>query len=1210
MDSMLQQTIETYARLALIRGCSSALPIRFSLVPDTTTQVEYILIASYGEPTFSEIPYNVLWLDMSGSSVSYKQILRRVSHISDGQHRGTWFKCDAYSDLYAEAQVYLTVVENASDLGLDVGDLTVGLATTTKMGRVLLESGTAAVGICSDDPRMDDERTPLPHESMHLDYARTLIKINQTQHAVVESAAPSAGSTLVLKAQSPTDSNIYTAEWRSLTVDDILWTSPKLESLIIELAGAASYMDSGTSADLLAKAVYTDHTENDPLGIVWSLSDNNLGIVIDQSTGVVTAPVIAYDIDLTVTAYLVDPVFNKTVTNTYVLRIVASIEDTVVGIEIVGTESYAFQFDFETAPVAQSGLYTVALVYASGAREAIVPDTFTHTEATAFTLSGYNLSVVPTFISTGVYQTFAANTLYASYQSYTAQLVVTYSATNTNAGTGGETGGETGGGTTTPFAKYTIAPAAIAYVDPDHRFDADTAPTTFSVFVLVDTDLVATQGLAGLRLVNGSQATEPEYNITANDYFIGDSKFVMSGATSMLSPMQTTPYGKFKMKVVNATSYVDAYLTSMLNSAAAYLITQNGLTGFTKAAVVARLVALVKANTAPTMFYIQSSYAVTGYDGLPLVAGIDYTVNGVQYTSTTSYTLTNSILPYAAAILCADTVAENQNTQLAVNLYYDNGTVRSAGSTEIQSWATDGTVAGTTITSDSMLHAGSVSVDTTTVLTAHVVTVEGIIFNPSKPIVVKQVLVTPIRANIVGNATLTESRSSTGTYTNTYSATVTLSDGTTVSTGLALGNWTATKVSGGVGLLTTGLVANGFTVSAGSGTANGVLRIAVPVTYEGVAFTPTLDVAVVDTGRVSSVSLIGTSSINEGGMSSYTMQVNYDDGSASTTLTSFALSATSGASYVTINNNSVTVLQVPADTAIVLRGSVTLDSKLWTADLNVVLKNVPVTPTAITINGAATVEEGKSTTYSVTATFSDGTQQTVTPNWSLDTAITGSSITAAGVYVSGAIAANTVQVLGATYTQNNVTVTATKSITVTNLAVVSTVKFGYTPTLTSDTQYNAYFLSLLTVPISASKPISAVTGLVDVTKSWLVNTTVDNGITGEWQFNCPENVTGGATVTASAPNGYSAYVAIPYDIYGYGYFRCIDPDTNGVNFVGSWDGARVYPADTSPELYTGGYLVTIDGVRWVIYRNDFPFEYMQYAFGFKTHASSASSGLA
>lgn len=1209
MDSMLQQTIDTYARLALIRGCSSSLPIRFSLVPDTTTQVEYVLIASYGEPTFSEIPYNVLWLDMSGSSVSYKQILRRVSHISDGQHRGTWFKADAYSDLYAEPQVYMTVVENASDLGLDVGDLTVGLATTVKMGRVLLESGTDATGICSDDPRMSDDRTPLPHESMHADFARTLIKINQTQHAEVQSPAPTKGATLVLKAQSPTDQNTYIAEWRNLTVDDISWTSPKLESLVIELAGAASFMASGSTADLLAKAVYTDHTENDPLGVVWSLADNNLGITIDPITGVVTAPVIAYDIDLMVTAYLVDPVFNKTVTNTYLLRIVASTVDTIIGIEILGTESYAFQFDFATAPSAQTGLYTVALVYASGNREAVVPDTFTHTAATAFTLSGYNLSVIPVAISGGGYQTFAANTIYASYQNYTAQLVVTYTATDTGTSTGGGTGG-TGGGTTTPFTKYVIAPAAIPYVDPDHRFDADTAPTTFSVFVLVDTDLVAAQGLAGLRLVNGSQATEPDYSITANNYFIGDSKFVMSGATSMLSPMQTTPYGKFKMKAVNASSYVDAYLTSMLNAAAAYLITQTGLTGFTKAAVVSKLVALVKANTAPTMFYIQSSYAITGYDGLALTAGVEYTVNGVQNTATTNYTLTNSILPYAASVLCADTVAENQNTQLAVNLYYDNGTVRSAGSTEIQSWATDGTVAGTTITADSMLHAGSVAVDTTTVITAHVVTVEGIIFNPSKSIVVKQVVVTPIRANIVGNSTLTESRSITGTYTNTYTATVTLSDGTTVSTGLTLGNWTATKVSGGTGLLTTGLVANGFTVSAGSGTANGVIRVAVPVTYEGVSFTPTLDVAVIDTGRVSSVSLVGSTSVNEGGISSYTMQINYDDGSASTTMTSFSLSAPTGNSYVTINNNSITALSVAADTNIVLRGTVTLDSKSWSADLNVVIKNIPVTPTAITINGSATVEESKATTYTVTATFSDGTQATVTPSWTLDTAITGSTISTAGVYVSGSITADKTQVIGATFTQNNVTVTATKTLTVTNLAVVSTVKFGYVPTLTADAQYNAYFLTLLTVPITGSKPISATTGKVDVTKSWLVNTTADNGVTGEWQFNCPENVTGGATVTAAAPNGYSAYVAIPYDIYGYGYFRCIDPDTNGVNFVGSWDGARVYPADTSPELYTGGYLVTIDGVRWVIYRNDFPFEYMQYSFGIKTHASSASSGLA
>ena len=70
-----------------------------------------------------------------------------------------------------------------------------------------------------------------------------------------------------------------------------------------------------------------------------------------------------------------------------------------------------------------------------------------------------------------------------------------------------------------------------------------------------------------------------------------------------------------------------------------------------------------------------------------------------------------------------------------------------------------------------------------------------------------------------------------------------------------------------------------------------------------------------------------------------------------------------------------------------------------------------VTLSSITISGAASVNEGATSTYTATAAWSDGTRATVTPTWSTNLG----TISAAGLFTSPSVTANQTVTVTATY---------------------------------------------------------------------------------------------------------------------------------------------------------------------------------------------------
>ena len=1156
MDTMLQQTIDQYSNLALMRGCTAVLPIRFSLVPDTTTGVEYILVASYSEPTFSEVPYNVLWLDLSSGSTSYKQILRRVSHISDGMHRGAWVVLENYADLYAVEQVYQFVVENPSDLGLDPSALQIPLATDTTIGIVKMEEDGSNVAVSSDDPRMSDAREPLPHEDMHPDFARTKIKINQSQYAYVESPAPSVGSTLVLKAQT-TDPNVFEAEWRQLTTSDVTWTSEQLDSMIIRVPGSASFMYAGSSMDLICAAVYSGREVVNPAGAHWTIENNLLGITIDPVTGVVTSPALGYDTDIKVSVELYDAVFQKRVSNTYTLRVVVPVIRTLTGIEIIGPDRYTFTKTANISP--QHGTYAVNAIWSTGEHEAIIPDSFIAQDDSIpnFVLSGLNLTV-SVGIEGDTYIAPDSVQLKAVYQGQEATMTVSLILNEAT------------------FAGITAVPSTVAYGDPAHRYDPASA-NPFSVFVLADTASL-NSGLAGMKLLDGTSASEPL--ITSTEYSIDGHTVVMTAGVTGEADIGSTTAKLYK---VPASNYTDAVLTTILTPSATALALLPSFSASTQSAILAKLIKLVKASANPCLFYLQSVGPILSTSN-PHPVSITANVGSTKYSAVANYNLQVSKVATSVAVTGPANVLENTSAQLTVELRYADGTVRpwKAGDTKL--WSTDGAVAGTTVDTANKVHAGPVNADTNTVLSLQVNTVEGLVLNTTYTIKVTDTVLLPVSAEIVGSQTLNESRPTTSTTKNTYTARVKMSDGSYVTTGFTV-NWTAVKASGGVGAITTSSpAASSFDVSVGSGTANGVVTVGATVKYGSSTFTPTLALNVIDTGKVAGIAIVGASQITEGGQATYTLALTYDDGTPVGTVTSFTLTPSSTAA-VSVAGQTVTAKSVTADTNLTLSVSYSIESRIFTASLPITIKNVPVALSAIAILGSASVGEGQTATYTCQATYSDGSFTNVTPSWGISASPPAGTTFTNGKLSAGQVSGTTNVTLNASYSEGGVVKTATKVVSITDVAVARSIKFGVVDKINVDSGFNSAFLAALTLPVTTIK--------------------ADGGVSSAGEF----HVAVPASSTTDA-NGKFAYVAMPVEELGYGYFRTVEG--SGYGFAGSWDGAHEYtiPPNDSTWDFAGGILMVIDGQNWYIYRNDFPFNDNPYTFSIVAHASSAISGLA
>lgn len=248
-----------------------------------------------------------------------------------------------------------------------------------------------------------------------------------------------------------------------------------------------------------------------------------------------------------------------------------------------------------------------------------------------------------------------------------------------------------------------------------------------------------------------------------------------------------------------------------------------------------------------------------------------------------------------------------------------------------------------------------------------------------------------------------------------------------------------------------------------------------------------------------------------------------------------------------INSSGVfTAAQVNADTPTTLTAAYTnQEGASRSDDTGFTVKNK--VPTAVTVSGAANVNEGTTSQYTATVQYNDGTSVAVPSSgrvWAVEPD-TNASINASGLLTAGQVTADTAAVVRCSYTENGTTVSGTRSITIKNVVAAAQARYLSRARITDMTQYNSAFVNSLT-----------------------------NTVPSGWPHD----------LDLAIGSGQYGYYAHPKS---WGLARFEDKDAPG--FPGGWDGARNDILD--PSKY-GPYEVqaTVNGVTeaWYIYRTDQP----------------------
>ncbi len=343
-----------------------------------------------------------------------------------------------------------------------------------------------------------------------------------------------------------------------------------------------------------------------------------------------------------------------------------------------------------------------------------------------------------------------------------------------------------------------------------------------------------------------------------------------------------------------------------------------------------------------------------------------------------------------------------------------------------------------------------------------------------------------------------------GTVGTAYSQTLAATGGTTPYA------WSVTS-----GTLPAGLSLSSGGVLGGTPTAAGASSFTVQVTGGGSAtksFSLTINPAPV---TLSGIAISGPASVNENTTATYAATATWSNG------TTTSVTPTWTTTLGTISSSGVlTAPTVTANQTATIGASYTSGTVTRTASASVTIAYVQATLNGIAINGASSVNESATATYTATATWSDGTSTTVTPTWSVSP-VTYANVSASGVLTTLAVTSNQSVTLTASYTSGTVTRTATKSVSILDVAGTlnslaihgpASVNEGSTATYTATAAWSDGTSTTVTPTWSVSPASYASIGSSGVLTANAVSSTVNVIVTANYSSG---GVAKSATLTVS-----------------------------------------------------------------------------------------------
>ncbi len=320
-------------------------------------------------------------------------------------------------------------------------------------------------------------------------------------------------------------------------------------------------------------------------------------------------------------------------------------------------------------------------------------------------------------------------------------------------------------------------------------------------------------------------------------------------------------------------------------------------------------------------------------------------------------------------------VSEGATAQFSCTASYSDGSSATVSPT----WSENSAAAS--ISTSGLLTAGAVSADTAVIITAQF---GGITDTHSVTVTDVPSTVTLTGILIDGPASVTE-----GT-TGQFKCTARYSDGSSATVSPV---WSDNSPNAYIG--------NNGTFSASQVSADEI--VTVTAQYGGITETRSVTIVNIAAVSLSSISISGPASLNEGASGQYSCTAHYSDGSSQPVVPDWAVNSAVAAIDTA---GLLTAGNVAANTPIIVSANYGGKS----ADFNVTVIYVMPTLTGLTVSGPAVLEAGNSGQYTCTAGYSDGSTALVAASWSENSAAASINTASGLLNTAGVTASETLSV--------------------------------------------------------------------------------------------------------------------------------------------------------------------------------------------------------
>lgn len=951
---------------------------------------QFYTVVSHVEPNHVTLPLNVTWVVADPESPHYLKALRRASALPFDGYRNTWAELRTYEDFEEEPQFWdLSATFQFGEVQVTgVQPATETMRGIFSLNREPLDPLDPVV-VSHEDPRMDNERQPLPHT--HPLFPASMLEgstgINEFFVHIEDGKSPRAGEALMLTGENAEDGS-WNGLWRAVEVADIVYDGPTVNQLVIN-GPTDGNVDEGTPVPFTVDAEFSDGSILASIPASWEIIANKDAGTISTSTGVFTSEDVSGDQVVRVRATWRHDESGEQHTATYDLTVV---DNTVTAI----LESIELSGATELNEGGVTTAYTVTAFYDDGTSRGVTPTTFTSSNSAAGTLNG----------STGIF-TSSVDVL----NNQTTTLAVTYT----------EAGVTKSDSVDLTVIDVTVYPMSAVIVGPV-RVSEGTEETY--ILDVTFTDLTTSQVAVSDWAISNSAAgsIDPTTGVlTAPPEMRNNETAVLSASyTSNGRSVSAT----LDIDVTDETVYPLSAVISGVDQ-----VDEDGVTTYqfmvtfsdeTTSAVAVSDWALDDTSLG-TIGAVSGEFVAEADVGTNLTGMISasYTQAGETVTASKAITVRDiTNYPVSVEIVGSSTMGEGKAQTLVLEVTYQDSTVVEKTA---ESWSSSDTdLLAVNATGDLSATNGLTS-DQTAIITA-TYTEHGVTLSDDLTITVTDDTIYPVSAIITGPETVNENT------TVTYALEVTFQGGTKRVE--AVDTFSIDNAA-------LGTITSDGRLTAPSNVVNDVPgTVSASYTLDGVTVDATLAIRVTDeTVYPASARIIGPTEIDEDTVHDYLFEVTFSDASVSNVaVTNWASSSTSTAT-IGASTGQLTALSLTADSSTTLTASYTAFETTVSASLDVVVEDITVYPVSAVVLGAATIAEGSAAlTYELEVSFSDNTKQVMPAEWSHSNPNVGTLASSTGVFqpVANVIDGDKTTTIEGEYSVHGETVRATLLVTVTD----------------------------------------------------------------------------------------------------------------------------------------------------------------------------------